>query len=158
MGLSNPPAHEGAPPALIGVGRCGQRDAAEGRAGLGKPAVNSVHLRSAAESCRTLRPHGLWPAGLLCPWDFPGKSPGVGCHFLLQGIFPTQGSNPHLLHWWVTSLPLSHRGSTALLGRHSLNSTEKPSGRGTETTTQQPRQTPHRSDSIVQQPSGQPAS
>ena len=31
---------------------------------------------------------------LLCPWDFPGKSTGVGCHFLLQGIFPTQGSNP----------------------------------------------------------------
>ena len=29
--------------------------------------------------------------------DFPGKNTGVGCHFLLQGIFPTQGSNPHLL-------------------------------------------------------------
>ena len=33
---------------------------------------------------------------------------GVGCHFLLQGIFLTQGSNPHLLHWQVDSLPLSH--------------------------------------------------
>ena len=32
------------------------------------------------------------------PWDFPGKSTRVGCHFLLQGIFPTQGSNPGLLH------------------------------------------------------------
>ena len=31
---------------------------------------------------------------LLCPWDFPGKSIGVGCHFLLQRIFPTQGLNP----------------------------------------------------------------
>ena len=31
-------------------------------------------------------------------WDFPGKNTGVDCHFLLQGIFPTQGSNPHLLH------------------------------------------------------------
>ena len=31
---------------------------------------------------------------LLCPWDFPGKSTGVGFHFLFQGIFPTQGSNP----------------------------------------------------------------
>ena len=30
---------------------------------------------------------------LLCPWDFPGKNTGVDCHFLLQGIFPTQGSN-----------------------------------------------------------------
>ena len=107
------------------------------------------------------RPHGLQPTRLLHPWDFPGKSTGVGCHcltnivhrhiyyiwyeyvnflqnslfsrtvvsvwlfatpwsvahqaplsmdfsgkntgggclFLLQGIFPTQGSNPHLLHW-----------------------------------------------------------
>ena len=36
------------------------------------------------------------PAGLLCPWDSPGKDTGVGCHALLQGIFPTQGSNPSL--------------------------------------------------------------
>ena len=34
---------------------------------------------------------------LLCPWDSPGKNAGVGCHALLQGIFPTQRSNPHLL-------------------------------------------------------------
>ena len=32
-----------------------------------------------------------------CPWDSPGKNTGVGCHFLLQGIFQTQGSNPYLL-------------------------------------------------------------
>ena len=38
-----------------------------------------------AESCLTLRRHGLQPTRLLCPWDFPGKSTGVGCHFLLQG-------------------------------------------------------------------------
>ena len=35
---------------------------------------------------------------LLCPWDFPGKSTGVGCHFLLQRIFLTQGLNPGLPH------------------------------------------------------------
>ena len=40
------------------------------------------------------RPHGLQPARLLHPWDFPGKSTGGACHWLLQGIFPTQGSNP----------------------------------------------------------------
>ena len=34
----------------------------------------------------------------LCPWDSPGKNTGVGCHLLLEGIFPTQGSNPCLLH------------------------------------------------------------
>ena len=37
------------------------------------------------------RPHGLQPNRLLCPWDFPGKSTGEGCHALLQEIFPTQG-------------------------------------------------------------------
>ena len=46
----------------------------------------------------SLRPHGLQPPRLLCPWDSPGKNPGVGCHFLLQGIFPIQGLNPRLLH------------------------------------------------------------
>jgi len=35
---------------------------------------------------------------LLCPWDSPSKNTGVGCHFLLQGIFPTQGLNLHVLH------------------------------------------------------------
>ena len=45
----------------------------------------------------SLRPHGLQPTRLLHPWDFPGKDTAVGCHFLLQGIFPTQGSNPGLL-------------------------------------------------------------
>ena len=34
-----------------------------------------------------------------CPWDFPGKNTRMGCYFLLQGIFPTQGSSLHLLHW-----------------------------------------------------------
>ena len=56
-----------------------------------------------------LRPCGLWPTRLLCPWDSPGKDTGVGCHLLLRGILPTQGSN--LLHWQVSSLPLSHLGS-----------------------------------------------
>ena len=44
----------------------------------------------------------------LCAWNFPGKSTRVGCHFLLQGLFPCQGSNPcllHLLYWQVDSLP-----------------------------------------------------
>ena len=57
----------------------------------------------------SLQPHGLSPCRLLCPWNSPGKNPGVGCHFLPQGIFSTQGSNPsllRLLHWQVGSLPL----------------------------------------------------
>ena len=42
---------------------------------------------------------------------FPGKNSRGGCHSLLQGIFPTRGSNPDLLHWQAESLPLSHHGS-----------------------------------------------
>ena len=42
----------------------------------------------------SLQPFGLQPARLLCPWGFPGKNTGAGCHFLLQGIFPNQESNP----------------------------------------------------------------
>ena len=47
---------------------------------------------------------------LLCPWDSLGKNTRVGCHFLLQGIFPTQGSNPSILRllcWQAGSLPLT---------------------------------------------------
>ena len=38
----------------------------------------------------SLRSHGLLPARLLCPWNYPGKNTGVGCHSLLQGIFLIQ--------------------------------------------------------------------
>ena len=51
---------------------------------------------------------------LLHPSDFLGKSTGVGCHFLLQGLFPTQGSNPGLLHCRQTLYPLSHQGGPEL--------------------------------------------
>ena len=59
----------------------------------------------------SLRPCGLQPTRLLCPWDSSGKNTGVGCHFLLQGIFRTQGSNPGLLHCRQTLYHLSHQGS-----------------------------------------------
>ena len=57
----------------------------------------------------SLQPHGLWPARLLCPWGSPGKNTGVDCHSLLQRIFPTQGSNPGLLHCRQILLSLSYR-------------------------------------------------
>ena len=60
------------------------------------------------------------PSRLLCSWDFSGKNIGVGCHFPPPGIFPSQGSNPHLLcllHYrWILYL-LSHQGSP-----HSMSS------------------------------------
>ena len=46
----------------------------------------------------SVRPYGLQPARVLCPWASLGKNTGVGCHALLQGIFPTQGLNLHLLN------------------------------------------------------------
>ena len=44
-----------------------------------------------------MRPYGLQPARLLYPWDSQGRNTGEGCHALFQGIFPAQGSNPHLM-------------------------------------------------------------
>ena len=50
----------------------------------------------------SLWPHWLWHTRLLCPWDSPGKNTGVGGHSLLQGIFPTLGSNPYLPNYrWI---------------------------------------------------------
>ena len=45
----------------------------------------------------SVRPHGLHPARLLCPWDSPGRNIGMGYHFLLQRNFPTQGFNLGLI-------------------------------------------------------------
>ena len=58
-----------------------------------------------------------WIAALqaLCPWNSPGKNTGVRCHFLLQRIFPTQGSNSCLLHWQETSLPTVPLGKPLFL-------------------------------------------
>ena len=60
------------------------------------------------------KPHGLQPTRLFRPWDFLGKDTGVGCHFLLQGIFPTQGSNLGLLHCSQILYWLSYKGNTKI--------------------------------------------
>ena len=67
----------------------------------------------------------LWTVAHQAPlsWDSPGKNTGMGCHFLLQGIFLTQGSNPHLLcllHWQADSLPLVPLGKPMLHIIHLL--------------------------------------
>ena len=59
----------------------------------------------------SLPPHGLQATKLLGPWGFPGKNTGVGCRFLLQGIFSSQGSNTALPHCRWVLYPLSHQGS-----------------------------------------------
>ena len=53
-------------------------------------------MRACSVTSDYLGLHALYPARLLCPWDFPGKNTGVGCLFILQGIFLTQESAPTL--------------------------------------------------------------
>ena len=62
-----------------------------------------------AQSCRLCILMDCSLARLPSPWDSPGKNTGVGCHFLLQGIFPTQGSNPGVLHYKQILYHLNHQ-------------------------------------------------
>jgi len=74
------------------------------------PHVKLSHAQSCPTLCNSMDCN---PARLLCPWSYPSKNTGVGYHFLLQGIFLTQGSNLHLLHllhWQEDSLPLMPPG------------------------------------------------
>ena len=96
--------------------------------GIGRLQVKSLHHISFGNSMGCRLPgssaHGI----------FPGKNPGVACHFLLQGIFPTQESNPGLQHWQAGSLltgcpTRSHwgslqGGSETLSWRHKAKQTE----------------------------------
>ena len=68
----------------------------------------SIYL-SESES-HLVRSNSLRPYGLYSPWTSPGQKNKVGNHSLLQGIFPTQESNPSLLVWQADSLALSHQG------------------------------------------------
>ena len=64
-----------------------------------------------AKPCLTLlQPHELWPARLLCPWDFPGKNTAVGWHSLPQGGLPNPGIESMSLHCKQILYCLSHQG------------------------------------------------
>ena len=106
----------------------GSQHDTRGHAGLSLPSWrNSVSLPSSHSShlyvllcvlCSvasvvsdSLRPYRLPSTRLLCPWDSPGKNTGEGCHALLQGIFPTQGLNQHLLCCRQTLYHLSNQES-----------------------------------------------
>ena len=83
---------------------------------------HTVSFLSCSVVSNSSRPFGLQPTRLFCPWDFPSKNTGVGCHFLLQGIFWIQGSNLHLLclpHSREILHPRSHQGSP--IGRRHRN-------------------------------------
>ena len=78
---------------------CHQGSKGDARLNTVKVKVKSLSLSDSFQPCG------------LCPWDFPGKNTGEGCHFLLQGIFPTQGWNLGLSHCRQTLYHLSHQGS-----------------------------------------------
>ena len=81
-----------------------KRQAAEWQETFANDMTNSthnIHCCLVTKSCLSGL-HGLESARILCPWGFPDKNTGVGSHFLLQGIFPTQGMNASLLHGrWI---------------------------------------------------------
>ena len=94
------------------------KDYTDGKQLRTKPALTITQRGLSFKRCQktthvmsdSLWPHGLGPTRLLCPWNFPGKNTGGGYLFLLQGSFPTQGSNSRLLsilHWKVNFLPLA---------------------------------------------------
>ena len=78
-----------------------------------------LYLCYAVLSCSimsdSLRPHEPYPPGSSVDGDSPGKNTGVGCHALLQGIFPTQGLNLGLLHYKRILYHLSHGENPRIL-------------------------------------------
>ena len=75
-------------------------------------AIHRLYCLELCVSCSvisdSLKPYGLQPIRLLCQQNSPGKNTGVGCHFLFQDIFPTQGSNQGLPHSRQILYPLNH--------------------------------------------------
>ena len=72
------------------------------------PVILSIEIHSVVSD-------RLWTCGLYSPWNSPGHNTGVGSLSLLQGILPTQESNPCLLHCGQILYQLSHKGSQRIL-------------------------------------------
>ena len=83
-GLSYKPLYHGPHHALLSLQHSGQ----------GLLSLITEEVKSLSRARLFVIPWTVACTRLLHPWDFLGKSTGVGCRFLLQGIFPTQGSNP----------------------------------------------------------------
>ena len=77
--------------------------------------IRKMHVWPVAKSCLTV----YSPTRLLCPWTFPGKNTGVGSHFLLQEIFPTEGLNLHLLQ--VGFFPTASPGKPKYIYKYSIH-------------------------------------
>ena len=74
-----------------------------------------MHIYICIFLSRSVTSDSLWPYRLYNPWNSPGQNTEVGSLSLLQGIFPTQGSNPGLLHCTQVLYQLSHQGSPRIL-------------------------------------------
>ena len=81
---------------------------------IGQKAKTRSKTESECENCAVVS-DSLWSHGLYSPWNSPGQNTGVGSLSLLQGIFPTQGSNPGLLCSRWTLYQLSHKRSPRVL-------------------------------------------
>ena len=98
---------------------------------LGTISLSLPHRRGCESCCCLisklcpilLLPHGRQPASLLCPWGFAGKYSSVGCHFLLQGIFTSQGfrpTSPELTGGFFTIEPEEKPISPLKYRKHSI--------------------------------------
>ena len=96
--LARPTASVALIQSALTMGQCCPRDAQE-------KSLYSMVSESCSVLSDSLRPHGLY-----APWNSPGQDTGVGSLSLLQGIIPTQGSNPGLPHCRGLLCQLSHKG------------------------------------------------
>ena len=81
---------------------------------VGPGCLSILDIESEGET-HSVMSHSLRPHGLYSPWNSLGQNTGVGSLSLLQGIFPTQGSNPGLPHCGKILCQLSHKGSRRIL-------------------------------------------
>ena len=85
---------------------------------LGKPShrqCNNNNNNNGESESHSIVSDSLWPHGLYSPWNSLGQNTGVGSCSLLQGIFPTQGSNLGLLHCRQSLYQLNLKGSPGIL-------------------------------------------
>ena len=107
----------------------GTVEALKGQASVQLPPLQLTVLCLVNQSCPTLwDPMDCSLPGSSVHGDSPGKNTGVGCHALLQGIFPTQGLNPGLLHYRQILYSLSHQGSPRILEWVAYPLSRKTSG------------------------------
>ena len=89
---------------------------------LPTPAISFFKSENCSVVSNSLQPHGLYS-----PWNSPGQNTGVGSLSLLQGIFPTQGSNTGLLHCRWIFYQQSHKGSPLRVTHYKSTTLKKKS-------------------------------